>query len=103
MEVLMSHATLAQKELYLWPLIRGEVRSCFSMTEPEHPGSNPVWLSTSAVKDGDDYVINGHKWFTSSADGAAFAIVMAVTNPDAEPHSCCQDEHPALHQLTKIV
>jgi alkylation response protein AidB-like acyl-CoA dehydrogenase len=84
MEVLMSHATPAQKELYLLPLARGEVRSCFSMTEPEHPGSNPTWMSTSAVKDGSDYVINGHKWFTSSADGAAFAIVMAVTNAEAE-------------------
>ena len=84
MEVLMAHATPAQQELYLWPLVRGEVRSCFSMTEPEHPGSNPTWLSTNAVRDGDDYVINGHKWFTSGAEGAAFAIVMAVTNP-SEP------------------
>ena len=82
MEVLMAHATPAQQERYLWPLARGEVRSCFSMTEPEHPGSNPTWLSTTAVKDGDDYVINGHKWFTSGAEGAAFAVVMAVTNPD---------------------
>jgi alkylation response protein AidB-like acyl-CoA dehydrogenase len=87
LEVLISQATLEQKEQYLWPLVRGKVRSCFSMTEPEHPGSNPTWMSTRAVKDGDDYVINGHKWFTSSADGAAFAIVMAVTNPDEpRPH-----------------
>src|ERR1043165_7046267 len=84
MEVLISRATDEQKELYLWPLIQGSVRSCFSMTEPEHPGSNPVWMSTSAIKDGDDYVINGHKWFTSSAEGATFAIVMAVTDPAAE-------------------
>jgi alkylation response protein AidB-like acyl-CoA dehydrogenase len=83
LEVLMAHATPEQKELYLWPLIRGDVRSCFSMTEPEHPGSNPTWMSTTALKDGPDYVINGHKWFTSSADGAAFAIVMAVTDPSA--------------------
>ena len=87
LEVLMTHATPEQKELYLWPLIRGEVRSCFSMTEPEHPGSNPAWMSTTAAKDGADYVINGHKWFTSSADGAAFAIVMAVTDANAQsPH-----------------
>jgi alkylation response protein AidB-like acyl-CoA dehydrogenase len=87
MEVLMAHATPAQKELYLWPLVRGDVRSCFSMTEPEHPGSNPTWMSTTAVKDGDEYVINGHKWFTSSADGASFAILMAVTDAEAEsPH-----------------
>jgi alkylation response protein AidB-like acyl-CoA dehydrogenase len=87
LEVLIEHATPEQKEQYLLPLTRGEVRSCFSMTEPEHPGSNPTWMSTTAVKDGEDYVINGHKWFTSSADGAAFVIVMAVTNPDEpKPH-----------------
>jgi alkylation response protein AidB-like acyl-CoA dehydrogenase len=56
------------------------------MTEPETAGSNPLLLATTAVKDGNDYVINGQKWFTSSADGASFAIVMAVTNPDAPPH-----------------
>ena len=56
------------------------------MTEPEYAGSNPTRLGTTAVREGDDYVINGHKWFTSSADGAAFAVVMAVTNPDAAPH-----------------
>ena len=83
MEILMDHGTATQKQLYLEPLARGEVRSCFSMTEPEHPGSNPTWMSTNAVKEGNDYVINGHKWFTSSADGASFAIVMAITNPDA--------------------
>ncbi|HEX8073092.1 MAG TPA: acyl-CoA dehydrogenase family protein [Pyrinomonadaceae bacterium] len=82
MEVLLAHATPAQRARYLEPLARGDVRSCFSMTEPEHAGSNPTWLGTTAVRDGDDYVINGHKWFTSGAEGAAFAIVMAVTNPD---------------------
>lgn len=56
------------------------------MTEPEMPGSNPVMMGTTAVKDGDDYVINGQKWFTSSADGAAFAVVMAVTDPEAPPY-----------------
>jgi alkylation response protein AidB-like acyl-CoA dehydrogenase len=84
MEILMDHGTEEQKATYFVPLARGEVRSCFSMTEPEHPGSNPTWMSTTAVKDGSDYVINGHKWFTSSAEGASFAIVMAITNPDAE-------------------
>ena len=84
MEILMEYGTLDQKQRYLGPLVRGETRSCFSMTEPEHPGSNPTWMSTVATVDGDDYVINGHKWFTSSAEGAAFAIVMAVTNPAAE-------------------
>src|SRR5689334_9646073 len=83
MEILMAHGTPEQQEKFFAPLARGEVRSCFSMTEPEHPGSNPTWMSTTAVKDGDDYVINGHKWFTSSAEGASFAIAMVITNPDA--------------------
>ncbi|HJP92658.1 MAG TPA: acyl-CoA dehydrogenase family protein [Pyrinomonadaceae bacterium] len=83
MEILMAHGSAEQKENYFAPLAHGDVRSCFSMTEPEHPGSNPTWMSTTAAKDGDDYVINGHKWFTSSAEGASFAIVMAITNPEA--------------------
>jgi alkylation response protein AidB-like acyl-CoA dehydrogenase len=83
MEILMDHGTPEQKEKYFEPLARGEVRSCFSMTEPEHPGSNPTWMSTTAIKDGGDYVINGHKWFTSSAEGASFAIVMAITDGEA--------------------
>lgn len=86
MEILIQYGTAEQKAQFLQPLLRGEIRSCFSMTEPDRPGSNPTWMDTTAVKDGNDYVINGHKWFTSSADGAAFAIVMAVTNPDAPPH-----------------
>lgn len=86
MEVLIKHGTADQKERYLKPLAAGEIRSCFSMTEPDFPGSNPTWMGTMAVKDGSDYVINGKKWFTSSADGAAFAIVMAVTNPEAPKH-----------------
>ncbi len=81
-EILHLHGTQAQKEKYLGPLVDGKIRSCFSMTEVDMPGSNPVMLETTAVKEGDDYVINGHKWYSSSADGAAFAIVMAVTNPE---------------------
>ena len=57
------------------------------MTEPETAGSNPLLLETTAVEDGDHFVINGQKWFTSSADGADFAIVMAVTDPDAPPYA----------------
>ena len=83
MEILIEYGTPEQKERFLTPLLAGDVRSCFSMTEPENAGSNPTWLSTTAVKDGDDYIINGHKWFTTAADGAAFAIVMAVTDPAA--------------------
>lgn len=83
MELLLAHGSDEQRERFLLPLARGDVRSCFAMTEPDNAGSNPVALSTTAVADGDDYVINGHKWFTSGADGAAWAIVMAVTHPDA--------------------
>jgi alkylation response protein AidB-like acyl-CoA dehydrogenase len=85
-EILHKYGTPEQQDRWLRPLVDGEIRSCFSMTEPETAGSNPLLLETTAVSDGDDYVINGQKWFTSSADGAAFAIVMAVTNPDAPPH-----------------
>ena len=85
-EILHQFGSEAQKEKYLGPLVDGKIRSCFSMTEVELPGSNPVMMDTTAVKDGDDYVINGQKWYTSSADGAEFAIVMAVTNPEAGPY-----------------
>lgn len=86
LEILHMFGSKEQKEAYLGPLCRGEIRSCFSMTEPDTPGSNPTELACRAEKDGDDYVINGRKWFTSSADGAKFAIVMAVTNPEAPRH-----------------
>jgi len=84
MEILHEHGTAEQKERFFQPLINGEIRSCFAMTEPEHAGSNPREMSTTAVKDGDEYVINGHKWFASAADGAAFAVVMAITDPEAD-------------------
>ena len=86
MELIGKYASQAIRDEYLHPLIEGRIRSCFSMTEPDYAGSNPVNMGTTAIRDGDEYVINGRKWFTSSADGAAFAVVMAVTNPDASPH-----------------
>lgn len=86
LEILHKYGTAEQKAKWLEPLARGEIRSCFSMTEPENPGSNPTMLSCQARKDGSDYVIDGHKWFTTAADGAQFAIVMAVTNPEASVH-----------------
>jgi alkylation response protein AidB-like acyl-CoA dehydrogenase len=85
-ELLHAHGTPAQQARWLKPLAAGEIRSCFSMTEPEYPGSNPVWMGTRAVREGEHFVVTGRKWFTSSADGAAFAIVMAVTDPEAPPH-----------------
>jgi acyl-CoA dehydrogenase len=85
-EILHQYGTPEQKETFLKPLVAGEIRSCFSMTEVDMPGSNPTMLETTAVKDGNDYVIHGQKWYTSAADGSRFAIVMAVTNPDAPPY-----------------
>ena len=82
MEILMDHGSDYQKDTFLKPLLSGDIRSCFSMTEPEFAGSNPTMMGTIAKKDGKNYVINGHKWFTSSAEGASFAIAMVVTDPD---------------------
>ena len=87
MEILMEYGTEAQKERWLGPLVAGEIRSCFTMTEPEFAGSNPVWMGTTAKKDGGEFVIRGHKWFSTGAEGSAFAICMAVTDPDAGPHA----------------
>ena len=87
MEILIEFGTKEQKEKYLKPLLNGNIRSCFAMTEPDFAGSNPVNMGTIAKKQGDNYVINGHKWFTSGFDGAEFVIVMLISNPDSEnPH-----------------
>jgi len=75
-----------QREQWLQPLLEGRLRSGFSMTEPNTAGSDPTLLSTRAVRDGDEYVLNGHKWFTSNGSVADFLIVMAVTNPDVHPY-----------------
>lgn len=82
MEVLLKHGTPMQKERFLKPLAAGEIRSSFAMTEPEHAGSNPVWMDTTAVLEGDAWVINGHKWYTSGFEGSSFSIVMCITDPD---------------------
>jgi acyl-CoA dehydrogenase len=86
MELLSKFGSAEQKKLYMTPLLEGKMRSCFAMTEPEFAGSNPTRLATTAVKNGNKYVLNGHKWFTSSAEGSSFAIAMVVTNPDAALH-----------------
>jgi acyl-CoA dehydrogenase len=85
MHTLLHFATPAQKDKYLRPLCEGRVRSCFAMTEPEVAGSDPTQIQTHAEKQGDNWVINGHKWFISGAHGAKFAIVIARTDPDADP------------------
>jgi acyl-CoA dehydrogenase len=85
-EVLALAGTPEQKERYLYPLLAGDLKSGFSMTEPETAGSDPTMLRTRAVRDGDGWVIDGHKWYTSNGSIADFLIVMAVTDPDARPH-----------------
>ena len=85
MHTLLHWATPEQKEQYLRPLAEGRARSCFAMTEPEVAGSDPTLIQTKAVKDGDDWVVNGHKWFISGAKGANFAILIACTDEDADP------------------
>jgi acyl-CoA dehydrogenase len=92
MEILVDHGTPEQKQRWLQPLLDGDIRSCFSMTEPQTAGSDPTGLAARAELDGDtqsgtgEWVINGLKWFTSGAVGADLAIAMVVTEPDAAPH-----------------
>jgi acyl-CoA dehydrogenase len=85
-ELIAIGATDDQKERWLWPLLEGKLRSAFSMTEPETAGSDPTLLKTRAVRDGDEWVINGHKWFTSNGSTADFLVLMAITNPDVHPY-----------------
>jgi acyl-CoA dehydrogenase len=84
MHTLLHWGTDAQKEKYLRGLCDGRMRSCFAMTEPEVAGSDPTLIQTRAVRDGDDWVVNGHKWFISGATGAQFAILIARTEDDPE-------------------
>lgn len=84
MHTLHRFGTPEQKEKYLQPLCEGRVRSCFAMTEPDVAGSDPTLIQTRAVPDGDDWVINGHKWFISGARGAKFAILIARTEENPE-------------------
>jgi acyl-CoA dehydrogenase len=85
-ELLALGATEDQKKKWMEPLLAGEIRSAFSMTEPNTAGSDPTLLKTSAVRDGDEWVINGHKWFTSNGSSADILLAMVVTNPDVHPY-----------------
>jgi len=85
-EILHQFGTPEQQERFLEPLVAGRTRSFFSMTEPDVAGSDPTLLQTRAVADGDEWVIDGGKWFSSGAEGAGFAVVFAISDPDAEPH-----------------
>ncbi len=82
-ELLSAHGSPAQRARWLAPLLSGDIRSCFAMTEPANAGANPVLLDGRARLEGDTWIVDAHKWFTTAADGSAFAIVMAVTDPDA--------------------
>jgi acyl-CoA dehydrogenase len=84
-EILALAGTTEQKDRWLYPLLEGDLRSAFSMTEPETAGSDPTQLTTRAIRDGDDYVISGRKWFSSNGSIADFIVVMAVTDPEAAP------------------
>ena len=97
-EILALAGTRDQKERWLHPLLAGDLSSAFSMTEPETAGSDPTLLATRAVRDGDEWVINGHKWFSSNASIADFLIVMAVTDPERSALPARVDDHrPGRH------
>jgi acyl-CoA dehydrogenase len=86
-EILANYGTPDQRDRWLAPLLRGDIRSAFSMTEAQTAGSDPVGLATTATLDGDEWVVNGEKWFTSNGMNADVLIVMAVTDPDAPRHA----------------
>jgi len=94
--ILVKYGTEEQKRCWLEPSVRGEIRSCYSMTEPDQPGSDPYSIQTRAVRDGDEWVINGRKWFTSGASRAAFAIVMCRTQEE-------DGEGGARDRMTQII
>jgi acyl-CoA dehydrogenase len=107
MEILAEHGTDEQKSRWLEPLLEGQIRSCFSMTEFEVSGSDPTGLQATAVRDGDEWVINGHKWFTSGAVGADLAIAMVVTDSEAPPYTrasmiCVPTDAPGFNLVRPI-
>ncbi len=107
MEILAEHGTAEQRERWLEPLLEGQIRSCFSMTEPDVSGSDPTLLQTQAVLDGEEWVIDGHKWFTSGAVGAELAIAMVVTDPEAAPYNrasmiCVPTDAPGFNLVRPI-
>ena len=88
-ELIAAGGTPEQKDKWLWPNLRGDLRSAFAITEPFVAGSDPTQMSTTAVLDGDHWVLNGRKWMITNASCADFTIFMVVTNPDAPPHLRC--------------
>jgi acyl-CoA dehydrogenase len=107
MEILAEHGTQEARERWLEPLLEGRIRSCFSMTEPDVSGSDPTLLQAKATLDGDEWVVEGHKWFTSGAVGADLAIAMVVTDPDAPPYArasmiCVPTDTPGFNLVRPI-
>jgi len=107
MEILAEHGTAEQRERWLEPLLEGRIRSCFSMTEPEVSGSDPTLLEGRAELDGDEWVVDGLKWFTSGAVGAELAIAMVITDPDAPPYSrasmiCVPTDTPGFNLIRPV-
>jgi acyl-CoA dehydrogenase len=107
MEILAEHGTPEQRERWLEPLLEGRIRSCFSMTEPAVSGSDPTLLQAKATLDGDEWVVEGHKWFTTGAVGAELAIAMVVTDPDAHPYArasmiCVPTDTPGFNLVRPI-
>ncbi|MBX6391085.1 MAG: acyl-CoA dehydrogenase family protein [Frankia sp.] len=86
MELLAHGATEEQKERWLWPNLRGEITSAFALTEPFTAGADPTVIRTTAVRDGDHWVINGHKWFITNASSADITLVFAETDPENRPY-----------------
>jgi acyl-CoA dehydrogenase len=84
--MLKENASPEQRERWLKPLVAGEIRSSVGLTEPEVAGSDPTLIASRAVQDGDQWVVNAHKWFTTGANIAAFTTIFAVTDPDADRH-----------------
>ena len=85
-ELIAAGADDVQRERWLYPLMRGELRSSFALTEPHNAGSDPTAITTRCERDGEQWVLNGEKWFASNASVADFLVVMAVTDPQAPPH-----------------
>jgi acyl-CoA dehydrogenase len=107
MEILAEHGSDEQRERWLEPLLEGRIRSCFAMTEPEVSGSDPTLLQARAVREGEEWVIDGHKWFTSGANGAELCIAMVVTDPDAHPYArasmiCVPTDNPGFELVRSV-
>ncbi len=107
MEILAEHGSDLQKGTWLNPLVEGDIRSCFSMTEPETSGSDPTRLAASAELDGDEWVINVRKWYSTGANGADLSIAMVITEAEGNPYArasmiCVPTDSPGFKPVRPI-